>query len=317
MTSVSGSDSAPEGRAIGRSPDLTPAGDAQAVAGGSGAVSQGGPDGHELTRTKKPVPVWQETLLLVGTAVILALIIKTFLVQAFYIPSGSMRDTLKVDDRILVQKVSYWFGDVQRGDIVVFDDPANWLNEEDGQVPGNPVTKAMSVLGLYPTGGHLVKRVIGVGGDSVACAQSKVEVNGVALDESDYVTLAAQSCTGSWKVEVPPDRIWVLGDNREHSADSRAHIGDPGGGFIPVDDIVGKVFVVVWPIDHWQAVHRPGTFTDLALDEAASALPGTVSFGLALLAAIPFYGRRRRNATRHAASAPDRRRTSSGRVPHP
>ena len=80
-----------------------------------------------------------------------------------------MRDTLKVDDRILVQKVSYWFGDVQRGDIVVFDDPADWLGEEEGQEPSNVITKAMSAIGLYPTGGHLVKRVIGIGGDHVAC----------------------------------------------------------------------------------------------------------------------------------------------------
>ncbi|MBA2561119.1 MAG: signal peptidase I, partial [Propionibacteriales bacterium] len=225
---------------------------------------------------KKALPMWQESLILVGTAVVLALLIKTFFLQAFYIPSGSMRDTLKVDDRILVQKVSYWFGDVQRGDIVVFDDPANWLGEEDGNLPGNAATKALSVIGLYPTGGHLVKRVIGVEGDAVSCESGRVRVNGAALHENGYVTLAPQACDGSWSVVVPPDRLWVLGDNRQSSADSRAHIGDPGGGFIPVDDVVGKVFVVIWPAKNWQFLHRPGTFSDPALDQAAGVISETV-----------------------------------------
>ena len=242
-------------------------------------------------RRKAPLPAWQESLLLVGTAVLLALIIKTFFLQAFYIPSGSMRDTLKVDDRILVEKWSYWMGDVDRGDIVVFDDPANWLGEEDGRVPGNPVTKTLSMVGLYPTGGHLVKRVIGVGGDSVDCSDGRVEVNGTALDEADYVTLPVQACTGSWSVVVPADHIWVMGDNREESADSRVHLGDPGGGFIPVDDVVGKVFVVVWPLDRWGLVHRPATFDDPALQAVAGLVPGPAPVGLALIAVPTLYRR--------------------------
>lgn len=246
--------------------------------------------------TKKPLPVWQETLLLVGTAIVLALIIKTFFVQAFYIPSGSMRDTLKVDDRILVQKVSLWFGDVHRGDIVVFDDPANWLGDEGGQVPGNPVTKTLSMIGLYPTGGHLVKRVIGVGGDTVSCKDGTLEVNGTALDEGDYVTLPKESCSDDFSVEVPDDHLWVMGDNREHSADSRAHTHDVGSGFIPVDDVVGKVFVVVWPIDRWQFLHVPDTFDNPALNDAAGLITGTAPLGLALIAAPPVI--RRLNTTR-------------------
>ncbi|MDQ3095722.1 MAG: signal peptidase I, partial [Actinomycetota bacterium] len=138
---------------------------------------------------KPPMPAWQETILLVGMALILALIIKTFFLQAFYIPSGSMRDTLKRDDRILVQKVAYWFGDIGRGDIVVFDDPADWLGEEDGQSPSNAVTKGLATIGLYPAGGHLVKRVIGIAGDSVSCRDGLVSVNGEPLDEDAYVTL--------------------------------------------------------------------------------------------------------------------------------
>ncbi|MGI8433501.1 MAG: signal peptidase I [Nocardioidaceae bacterium] len=238
-----------------------------------------------------PRPIWWETVVLVGTALVLALVIKTFFVQAFYIPSGSMRETLQVDDRILVEKMSYWFGDVQRGDIVVFDDPADWLGDEDAHAAGNALTKAVSLVGLYPSGGHLVKRVIGVAGDAVSCAHGTVAVNGVALEESAYVTLAHDACTGHWAVDVPDDRLWVLGDNREHSADSRVHTGDPGGGFIPVEDVVGKVLVVVWPTDRWQFLHRPGTFADRRLDNAASLVSDTAPVGLASVAALPLYRR--------------------------
>jgi signal peptidase I len=250
--------------------------------------------------------VWQETLLLVGTAVILALIIKTFFIQAFYIPSGSMRDTLKVDDRILVQKVSYWFGDVHRGDIVVFDDPADWLGEEDGQEPNNVITKAMSAIGLYPTGGHLVKRVIGVGGDHVACKGGDLFVNDTKLSEGEYVTLPDESCGGKWQVDVPEDHIWVMGDNRDHSADSRVHIGDVGGGFIPEKDIVGKVFVVVWPIDRWKFIHRPATFDNVAVDQAAGLILNTTPPGLALVAVPPLIRRFRRRPAESSDTAQER-----------
>jgi len=252
------------------------------------------PDGAgagAVTGHRHGTPWWKETLLLVGTALILALIIKTFFVQAFYIPSGSMENTLQVNDRILVQKVSYWFGSPQRGDIVVFEDPDNWLGEEDGTQPSNPVTKALSFVGLYPSGGHLVKRVIGVGGDHVRCHDGIVQVNGVDLRESSYVTIPDKACLGIWSTTVPPDRLWGLGDNRENSADSRAHMGDPGGGFIPVDDVVGKVFVTVWPIDRWRFFHRPATFSNPALDTAMGVVGDTVPLGAFLVLAPTLYRR--------------------------
>lgn len=243
----------------------------------------------------KALPVWQETLLLVSMAIILALVIKTFFLQAFYIPSVSMRETLEVDDRILVEKVSGWFGgEVGRGDVVVFDDPAHWLGVDAGQEPDNPVTKTLSAIGLYPTGGHLVKRVIGVGGDTVACSRGKVEVNGVALDESDYVTVPVVACEGTFEVVVPDNRIWVMGDNREQSEDSRAHLGEPGGGFIPVDDVVGKVFVTVWPVSRWQLFPEPSTFDNPAIDQAAAVAFSTVPVGLALVAPLSLYRRYRK-----------------------
>ncbi|MDQ3485215.1 MAG: signal peptidase I [Actinomycetota bacterium] len=251
-------------------------------------------------RAENPtLPAWQETILLVGMALILALIVKTFFLQAFYIPSGSMRDTLKVDDRILVQKVTYWFGDIGRGDIVVFDDPANWLREEDGQAPSNALTKGLAAIGLYPAGGHLVKRVIGVGGDSVSCSDGLVSVNGEPLDEGDYVTLPKQACQGSWKAPpVPDDHIWVMGDNRNQSVDSRAHMGDPGGGFIPVSDVVGKVFVVIWPVKDWSFIGSPDVFDDPRLDRAAGLVISTAPGGLALVAA-PALRRRRKKRISH------------------
>jgi signal peptidase I len=215
-------------------------------------------------------------------------------VQAFYIPSGSMRNTLRVDDRILVEKVSYWFGSVQRGDVVVFDDPGHWLQQEAGQTPDNPMTRALAAVGLYPTGGHLVKRVIGVGGDQVACRHGRVLVNRQPLHEGSYVTLPPQACTGAWTYQVPPDHLWVMGDNRAHSADSRLHVGDPGGGFIPVGDVVGKVFVVVWPPSRWQFVHRPDTFAMLNAEAAASGWTSTVPAGLPLAMCVPLLRRARR-----------------------
>lgn len=257
--------------------------------------SDGGPAVKTAGRRRVPergsLPSWLETALLVGTALVVALLIKTLFLQAFYIPSGSMRETLQVNDRILVEKVSYWFDDVQRGDVVVFDDPAHWLSEEAGSVPTSTVAKTLAAVGLYPTGGHLVKRVIGVGGDTVACTKGRVQVNGAALEEEGYVTLPTAPCTGSWIVQVPADHLWVMGDNRDHSADSRVHTGDPGGGYIPVDDVVGRVFVVVWPSSRWQVVHRPGTFDDPALDQAASLVSTTAPIGLALTACLPLYRR--------------------------
>ncbi|MGH3472079.1 MAG: signal peptidase I [Nocardioidaceae bacterium] len=245
-----------------------------------------------------PLSVVREVLILIGTAVLLALIIKTFFVQAFFIPSGSMENTLKVNDRILVEKVSYWFGDVHRGDIVVFDDPDHWLGAEGGSSPTNPVTQVLADIGLYPTGGHLVKRVIGVAGDHVKCVNGIVNVNGVPLHESSYVTLEKNACTGSWSVVVPPDKLWVLGDNRAHSADSSAHLGDPGGGFVPVSDVVGKVFVIVWPIDRWRWFTTPSIFDNPALNNVAGAAVSPVSAGFALALSPVAYRRIRRRGRR-------------------
>ncbi|MGA9748159.1 MAG: signal peptidase I [Nocardioides sp.] len=214
-------------------------------------------------RPRAQLPLWQETGLLVVVALVLAVLIKALFMQAFYIPSGSMNDTLVLDDRILVQKVSYWGGgDPQRGDVVVFADPGGWLGAGVGSTAANPLTRALEIFGLYPTGGHLVKRVIGVGGDVVECCddQGRLMVNDVPLNEGAYLADGQTPSTIQFKVEVRDSYLWVQGDNRSNSADSRVHMGDPGGGQVPVDDVVGKVFSVVWPFGHAKLLHRPATF---------------------------------------------------------
>ena len=211
---------------------------------------------------KRQMPVWQESLLLVVTALVMAIIVKAFFVQAFYIPSESMEPGLLVNDKILVQKVSYWFGGPQRGDVVVFDDPGGWLDESSSLTATNPLQKALELVGLFPTGGHLIKRVIGVGGDRIVCCdkQGRLTINGTAIDEP--YTLATPGATSEQKfdVKVPAGHIWVMGDNRGNSADSRVHLGDPGGGFVDVHQVVGKSWLRVWPLDRIGFAHDPDVF---------------------------------------------------------
>ena len=213
---------------------------------------------------RKPVPFWQELTLLLVIALLLATGIKALFLQAFYIPSGSMNDTLVFNDRILVQKVSYW-GDAEpsRGDVVVFADPGGWLDETDAPAPDNVLSKGLELVGLFPTGGHLVKRVIGVGGDRVKCcdSQGRVRVNNVPLREQPYLAKGEKPSLITFNQKVPEGSLWVMGDNRSQSADSRYHLGDPGGAFVPVEDVVGKVFAVVWPLGHAKTLSRPDAFS--------------------------------------------------------
>jgi len=214
-----------------------------------------------VSQRRRQLPIWQESLLLIATAVVMAIIVKTFFLQAFYIPSESMEPTMLVDDKILVQKVSYWTGGVSRGDIVVFDDPGGWLSPDDSQKATNFLQRGLEVIGLFPTGGHLIKRVIGVGGDTVACCdeQGRLTVNGKPIDEP-YVLDPSVTADRTFEVEVPDGYLWVMGDNRGNSADSRSHLGDPGGGFISEDTVVGKAWVRVWPWNRAGFIRDPGSF---------------------------------------------------------
>ncbi len=217
---------------------------------------------------KKALPLWQEVIVLLGLALVLAVLVKAFFVQAFFVPSGSMEPQFIQGDRILVEKVSYWDDDIQRGDVIVFDDPGGWLNAAESRPASGLFQRGLEAVGLYPTGGHLVKRVIGLGGDRVACCdkQGRVTVNGVALREGDYLQPGVEPSEQTFDQEVPEDALWVMGDNRLASGDSRVHLGDPGGGAVPEEDVVGKVWAIVWPLGRTEVLDRPEIFTDLAMD---------------------------------------------------
>jgi signal peptidase I len=233
---------------------------------------------------KRELPIWQESLLLLVVALGLAVLLKAFFIQAFYIPSPSMEPGLVENDRILVQKVSYWGGGTpQRGDVVVFEDPDGWLPPDTTQ-PG-ALARVLAKVGLYPTGGHLVKRVIGVGGDHIICCdkQGRLKVNGVPIDESEYYTQKADcaapgaqqkvkgTCGPAWlDVTVPEGHLFVMGDNRGNSSDSSARVCKanetdcpPTRGFVPVDRVVGKVFALVWPMSRFETLSRPDAFEDV------------------------------------------------------
>lgn len=242
------------------SPELgaPPTGTARDASPGSRKASA-----HKSKKSKQPLPVWQESLLLLVIALVLAVGIKFFFVQAFYIPSESMEPLFIKNDRILVQKMSYWGGDSpERGDIVVFKDPGGWLNDAETRTASNVLTKSLEAIGLYPSGGHLVKRVIGVGGDRVKCcdAKGRMTINGTPLDEGSYLPENTLPSDQTFDIRVPDGHLWMMGDNRNNSFDSRGHIGEPGGGFVKEDLVVGKVWALIWPWKRAERIHTPETF---------------------------------------------------------
>ncbi|MEU6061517.1 signal peptidase I [Streptomyces sp. NPDC047097] len=295
-------DSGHPGRPVGGlPPEVPPADGGHAAGGGSGhggtpeEDGEPGDEGRSGGR-KRQRSFWKELPLLIGIALVLALLIKTFLVQAFSIPSDSMMNTLQRGDRVLVDKLTPWFGsEPERGEVVVFNDPGGWLESQSVPEP-NALQTVLSAIGLMPSAKEqdLIKRVIAVGGDTVSCKRGgKVVVNGKPLNEESYIYPGSTPCDDQpfGPIKVPEGRIWVMGDNRQNSLDSRYHQELPGNGTVANDKVVGRAIVVAWPVTRWATLPVPGTFEQQGLAAAATAAaPGA----LGLAGAIPLVLWRRR-----------------------
>ena len=238
------------------------------------AASKGSRPASRPSRRKRSF--WREFPILVVIALLLAVVIKTYAIQAFFIPSGSMENTLEINDRVLVNKLVYDVRGIHRGDIVVFNGDGSW---DPGPAPAdtNFVVKFAdgfaSMFGFGHPGDILIKRVIGLPGDQVACcdAQGRVTVNGVPLTEQSYLYPGDAPSEARFNVIVPPGRLWVMGDHRLISDDSRGHLGDPGGGTVPENAVIGRAFVIIWPPSRWRILPIPGTFEQPKLTAAAAA----------------------------------------------
>jgi signal peptidase I len=308
--------------------------DATAQSGDSGgqATGPGGPGrapgdsagpgraGAAQSRRKRRLSWWAELIVLFVLALTIMLVIKTYVVQAFYIPSSSMENTLDIGDKVLVNKLIYHFRSVERGDVIVFNGEGSW-DPPSAPQSSDPVVRLASefghaVVGLFgisPGVHDYIKRVIGLPGDHVACcdAQGRVTVNGVPLNEKSYLYPGNTPSMTKFSITVPPGRLWVMGDHRNVSYDSRGHVGDPGGGTIPESQVVGRAFLILWPPSRFRVLPIPATFTKLDTGQAAAAralgdlatpaaplvLAGSVAVPLTCL------DRRRRSArSRRAAS---------------
>lgn len=184
---------------------------------------------------------WRRTILLALAFVAALLLVSTYVVQPFQVPSGSMEGTLRIGDRVLVDKLAYRFGGTpRRGDVIVFDGDGSFTQH---------------------SGTDFVKRVIGTGGDRVTCcdARGRLLVNGHPLDET-YLYVGDTPSRVRFDIVVPDGRLWVMGDHRDDSRDSRDHLGDPGGGTVPVGRVIGRADWIGWPVGHWTRLRRPATF---------------------------------------------------------
>ncbi|MBX3193715.1 MAG: signal peptidase I [Schumannella sp.] len=248
------------------------------------------PDPGELRRPRSHAPRKQRSPLvrflrdvavILVAAIVISFLIKTFLIRSFYIPSESMLETLHVNDRIVVNELVPEVMPIERGDVVVFKDPGGWLSEQPAPEQ-NPVVAffdwLLSFVGLTApdSNDHLIKRVIGLPGDTVKCCNEfgQMTVNGVPLEEP-YVQLPANTSDVSgepFEVTVPEDSLWVMGDNRYNSCDSRCNQGTPSKGFVPYANVVGRAILISWPIDRWTWLDNY-SFVFTGVDSADSTGP--------------------------------------------
>jgi signal peptidase I len=247
-------------------------------------------DTAEQRRSKRQRSAWlfaRDLLIIFVVALLASVLIKTFLVRSFFIPSGSMENTLQIDDRILVNQLEPGLIPLERGDVVVFQDPGGWLPAV-AEPEKNPVAAALDWvlegvgLAADDANDHLIKRIIGLPGDHVVCcnALGQMTVNGVPLDETAYLKLPDGVSAVSqepFDVVVPEGSLWVMGDNRYNSADSRFNQDQPGKGFVPVENVVGRAILVTWPVDHWTWLDNYGTVFSSVPDAADAVEPAPAS----------------------------------------
>jgi signal peptidase I len=325
------------GLGLGPAPEPRPApepGNPGGLGGpGDDEDAEGGTSGATAKRRRS---FWREVPVLIAVALVLAFLIKTFVIQAFYIPSASMENTLEINDRVLINKAVYHLRPIHRGDIIVFDGTGSW-DIGTSQPSGNIFTKAVDevegLVGLGQDSAIYIKRVVGLPGDRVACCDTKgqVTVNGVPLSEGSYLYPGNTPSIQKFSITVPAGRLWVMGDHRLVSYDSRGHLGYPGGGTIPESGVLGRAFVIIWPPSRLGILNIPATFEqpqlnassgnaaaggstaalESALDNGTPVRPAASSLPLALgfTGAIPLTWLHRRLRTRRQNRRSDPRTT--------
>jgi signal peptidase I len=268
------------------------------VGGAAGSGTRRGP-----WSARKKRPLWRELIVIVCAALILTVLLKAFVAEVFSIPSGSMENTLLPGDRVLVNKLIYHFRGITRGDIVVFSGQGSWgpaAPPASGSLLVRLYHDALNDIGLDSTGTDYIKRVIGLPGDRVSCcdAQGRVTVNGVPLDEQSYLYPGDSPSELRFSVTVPPGRLWVMGDHRSDSADSRYRMNDTGQGTIPGSAVVGRAFVIIWPPSRIGDLPIPATFQQAALRATAAGVNALPLAGGVAGVAVVGWRRRRRSAAR-------------------
>jgi len=260
------------------------------------AAEQAPADEKKKKRRKRPF--WRDLVVIVVAALALTILLKAFVVEVFSIPSGSMENTLLPGDRVLVSKIVYRFRDIARGDVVVFSGQGSW-GPDAPPPPGNPLLRLWddltNLIGVTAPGTDYIKRVIGLPGDHVVCcdAQGRITVNGVPLSEQSYIHPGDIPSSLPFDITVPAGHLWVMGDNRADSDDSRYRTTDPGGGAIPESEVVGRAFVIIWPPSRIGDLPIPATFQQVAL-HATAAAPAVLGGTAAALTVGVLAWRRRR-----------------------
>ena len=339
---VGGDQEAPGTETVTGLPRPGPAG-ADGAAAGSGAAGGDSPNGGaspdagtgpaagtasgtrrtaSAARRRRRISWWVELIALFAFALLIMLVIKTYVIQAFFIPSSSMENTLDIGDKVLVNKLIYHFRPIERGDIIVFNGEGSWDPPSPPQ-SSDPIVRwasefghaVVGLFGISPGVHDYIKRVIGLPGDHVVCCNDRgqVTVNGVPLREKAYLYPGNPPSMTKFSIRVPPGRLWVMGDHRNVSYDSRGHIADPGGGTIPEGQVVGRAFLILWPPSRFRVLPIPATFTKLNASSAAlaaatsPAVPAAVA-GVAAMPLLVLERRVRRRTGRRVAAWRGRRR---------